>query len=214
MLWQRLLLPITFLVAILFQTRSAFAEAVEGESKVSVPTDVRALKPEELSTARAQAVSPSPDLRLLRPKLPYKPGQSLPPNYVLQTEARLALIVPGVAVLGAAWLTSVVFAALTRQGTLAVPVVGPWMTAADMPRSQCSSGDTDDGWCGVGAGIGQTLTALLVIDGVLQTAGALLSLYGAATPRSVLVRKDLVSFHVLPTSVGNGGYGVSLVGRF
>jgi hypothetical protein len=57
------------------------------------------------------------------------------------------------------------------------------------------------------------LRSVLVLDGIVQVAGATMFIAGFAFPRTRLVRNDVV-VSVVPTTFGNGGYGIGAIGTF
>jgi membrane associated rhomboid family serine protease len=83
----------------------------------------------------------------------------------------------------------------TRNGAsgLYVPVLGPFITM----------GQTD--WA--------SARFVLALDGLAQTAGAIMLIYGLTSPRNVLVRNDLAMM-VMPMMIGKDGQGVGVLGRF
>jgi hypothetical protein len=89
-------------------------------------------------------------------------------------------------------------------GWLVIPGVGPWITLAT--RDTCDPNSTqfcaDDG-----------VRTLLILDALMQTAGATLLVVGIAIPKSQLVRNDVGSLHLVPVA-GPDQVGLAAIGRF
>jgi hypothetical protein len=126
-------------------------------------------------------------------------GGRVPEYAHLEERPNTKLIELGLAVVAAPYTLSVLYALGTcgaqmdcRSGSqwLYIPVVGPFMTAAQAPTTG-----------------GQ---ALSVFDGALQLIGAGLAVAGVMMPRSVVVWQDLATtLHVAPEVVP-GGAGLSV----
>lgn len=146
-------------------------------------------------------------------ELPYEKGDAIPQGYKLRTQPRRGLIIAGSIVTGVPWVFSVVAAVgadyENKTGFLLVPALGPWLTlmAGGGRDDECSN--SDDYCSGDNAG----LRAALVLDGLVQTAGALMFVSGFAFPRTRLVRQD-VTLSLLPTTLGRDGYGIGAIGTF
>ena len=94
---------------------------------------------------------------------------------------------------GAAYVT-----ALSLPGNVSwlyAPVIGPWIQVGRR---------------------GQSLPGLIAVDGLFQTVGASLVVYGIAAAGKQLVRDEgvLARVRVVPTAMGRDGWGVTLVGAF
>jgi hypothetical protein len=149
-------------------------------------------------------------------ELPYEEGQPIPPGYHLVKQNRRGLIIAGSITTGVMWVFGLMAAVgndfKDNTGLLVIPVVGPWaLLATDTARDK-SCGTTANG-IDVCTESKAGLRAVLVLDGIVQTAGAAMFISGFAFPRARLIRNDVtVSF--VPTTFGNGGYGVGAIGRF
>jgi hypothetical protein len=134
----------------------------------------------------------------------WEEGDPVPPGYHPTTRVRKGPVIAGSIVFGVFYLISTLVAAVgsdTNQGSgnpeaaLWIPAVGPFIQ------------------------MGSTSTAVgnwvLAIDGIAQSGGLALLIYGVAAPRTVLVRNDL-GFRLAPRvmALGHGGGGVGLVGSF
>lgn len=151
------------------------------------------------------AARPAPKPRVL----PYHEGQSIPPGYYLEDHIHRGLAIAGGAVLGGTYAISVSVAAgysfTDRSGWLALPVAGPFITAATRHNTCNSSIDyscTDD----------QSVRMFLTLDGLAQTAGAVLLIWGLNSHEKQLVREDAKYLVVMPTQVGSG-YGLGVAGN-
>jgi hypothetical protein len=126
-------------------------------------------------------------------------GGRVPEYAHLEQRTNTTLLTPGLWVAGVAYGLSVLYALSTcgaqtecRSGSqwLYVPIVGPFITAAQAPTT---GGE-----------------ALSVFDGALQTMGAGLAVAAVLMPRSVVVWQDRdVAFRVTPAVVP-GGAGLSM----
>jgi hypothetical protein len=136
-------------------------------------------------------------------------GQPVPPGYHPATRRRVAPIVGGSVLLGATYVLSV-FASLAtdvvnsnadlgvpggkNNHALLVPVVGPFW-------------DATESWT-------DRQKAFLVIDGLAQSAGLALLIYGLVSPKPVLVRDQPGLVMIAPLVLGRDAGGVGLAGRF
>ncbi len=143
--------------------------------------------------------------------LPYHQGQRIPPGYYLDQSIYRGPAIAGAVVLAAPYAISVAVASGlnfdNQSGWLAVPAIGPFITAAARHDTCPTNNDTyyscsDD----------QAIRTLLVFDGLAQSAGAVLLIWALNSHHSRLVREDAKYFVVMPTRVGSG-YGVGVSGR-
>lgn len=155
----------------------------------------------------------------------YRDDQAAPPGYVLEEQARRGLVIPGVAVVGALYITGLITTGVlqsfpNKTGFLAIPVAGPWITlvtrdtscdAVDLDTSLDSSLECDED---------KALDRLLVLDGLVQAIGTALIVTGFTWTKSVWVREDLASINLVPgINVAKlpglpQPQGLSVVGRF
>ncbi len=119
--------------------------------------------------------------------------EELQPNY--------GLMVAGLVILGASWSINAASAYAANEWKLAVPVVGPFM-------------ETQNIYTGPGSEDNRFLVGLLVFDGLIETAGAVMIVAGALTHHRVKVydRRNL-SVSVVPTA-GSASGGLAAFGRF
>jgi hypothetical protein len=146
-------------------------------------------------------------------ELPYEEGDPIPPGYHLVKRKRKGLIIAGSIVTGVPWVFGVMAAVgedfEDNTGLLLIPVIGPWaLLATDTARDR-SCGPTDGVCVASKAGLRSTL----VLDGIVQVAGATMFAAGMFFPSTRLVRKDVV-VSVVPTTFGHGGYGIGAIGSF
>jgi hypothetical protein len=102
---------------------------------------------------------------------------------------------------------------------LLVPGVGPWLVLATRDKScpteticsgsTCTTTTTS---CQDNA-VDQVAKTFLILDGLMQTTGVALLIWGIASPSTKLVREDVASVSIVP-AVGPGFYGVAAMGRF
>jgi hypothetical protein len=161
--------------------------------------------------ASADAAPTSRELR-------YDAGDAIPPGYRLREQPRMGLVIAGSIVTAVPWMFSIIAATDSnfddKTGFLVVPAVGPWLMllaggASDRP---CTSSSTVD-FCSSSNSDRSGERALLVFDGLMQTAGATMFVLGMAFPRKRLVRED-VSVSLVPAQLGRDGYGIGAVGTF
>lgn len=146
-------------------------------------------------------------------ELPYEDGDPIPPGYRVVRQSRRGLVIAGSIVGGIAYgfsITGAVGADFdNKSGSLLVPVLGPWiMLALGGASDKCQSGSYGS-YCETNSG----LRSMLVLDGLMQVAGATMLAVGIGLPRTRLVRRD-VTVSMAPMSLGRDGYGVGAVGQF
>lgn len=126
--------------------------------------------------------------------------QLQPPGYREVEEPRYGLMIAGLVVLGASWSINAASAYFANEWKLAVPVVGPFLETQNVNTAP-------------GHEYNRALVGLLVFDGLIETAGAVMLFAGALTHHLVRVydRPARVSF--VPTA-GRGGAGVAAFGHF
>jgi hypothetical protein len=96
-----------------------------------------------------------------------------------------------------------------QTGWLAVPGIGPWITLAARHRDGCTTSST----CTVSTVESATRT-FLILDGIMQTAGAVMFIYGVSSPRTVVARDFVGRLRLAPDSIGGRGYGAQVIGTF
>lgn len=160
-----------------------------------------------------QQAPPPPTSYDSRPRrLPFREGDAVPAGYVVDTRTRKGLWIPGVIMVGAPWALGLTIASAANfdnaSSWLTVPVIGPWIMLAARNKS-CDSlgGDCDDASDAV-------VRTYLVLDGLLQGTGAVMTFVGFTATKKELVRTDYLSLTVLPGLVGTYGYGANAVGTF
>ncbi|MGZ3406427.1 MAG: hypothetical protein ACXVAN_08305 [Polyangia bacterium] len=117
--------------------------------------------------------------------------EEMQPNY--------GLMVAGLVIFGASWSINAASAYLADEWKLAVPIVGPFM-------------ETQNVYTGAGYDANRLLVGLLVFDGLIETAGAIMLVAGAITHHKVRVY-DRPRVSVVPTA-GPAGAGLAAFGRF
>ncbi len=147
---------------------------------------------------------PPPPLAAAAPKyLPYSEGDPIPDGYAPDTRVRRGLAIGGGVTLGVLWAFTAVFGAVFLDvGSLDddayiplfFPAVGPFIAVATMEANVAGG-------------------AVLVIDGIAQTAGLAMFIAGLAAPEPVLRRKDGLRVDIQPLAAP-GHYGLGLTGAF
>jgi hypothetical protein len=132
--------------------------------------------------------------------LEWEPGQAIPPGYEKRTQVRKGFVIAGSILFGTAWLSSVITAAGVDEPALAVPVVGPWILAAQI--------GTDS--------VNLLFKTLFIADGIQQAAGLALLIVGLTAPKTIVVRSDATAARTwwtpTPMSFGKGSVGLGIVG--
>jgi hypothetical protein len=137
----------------------------------------------------------------------WQAGEPIPRGYHPVKRARTGAIVAGAVTFGSLYMISLLLAAgstdsanqlqqTNHESGLYVPVVGPFIT---MTQTSTTSGNM-----------------ALLLDGLGQTAGAVLLIWGLTSPQTLLIRNDYTRPVILPQPmmVGKSGYGVGVVGVF
>jgi hypothetical protein len=148
-----------------------------------------------------------------------QPGTTVAPSPVIVTPSRdiateekktpnVGLITSGAVMFGATYTASLAVAASSGRSAddhLYIPLAGPWIDLAD--RGACRGGN-----CNREAGY----KALLVADGLLQGAGALMFISGFVFPTTKTVTRTAAvkpGVHFAP-SAGLGSVGMQAYGAF
>jgi hypothetical protein len=155
-------------------------------------------------------------------EMPYESGEPIPDGYRVVKESRRGLVVAGSVVGGIGWGLAITGAVAgdfeKKSGALLAPVVGPWlMLAMGGAKDQCTTQTYSNGAGGTSSWSdcedNSSLRAMLVLDGMMQVAGAAMLTAGIAFPKMRLVRKD-VTVAMAPLRLGRDGYGVGAMGSF
>jgi hypothetical protein len=159
-------------------------------------------------------------------EMKYVEGRPIPAGYHLETRVRKGLVVSGPIIFGVPYLLSMSVAASSQYEPdrwLYAPVFGPFVDLATR-SDQCnpnvpSTGSTNTVVCAGDSGA----RFFLMLDGLMQTAGATMLILGLALPQHLLVRDDApytgqnrshFAWAVRPYSVGRSAYGLGVVGTF
>jgi hypothetical protein len=127
------------------------------------------------------------------------------------------LIIGGSLTLGIPWALGIAFTSGSnfpnQTGWLVVPALGPWLTLATRKNDTVCTGTGAGSTCIEEVDNGYK--TLLVLDGFTQAAGAIMLIYGLASPKRVIARDFVGSLHFTPARMGRfGGYGGVLSGEF
>lgn len=130
-------------------------------------------------------------------ELPYEEGQPIRSGYKVEERTRTGWVVSGSILFGLSWGGSIL-AGIGRGATsetgdhagnaLFVPVIGPFAFARN-----ASEGSN---------------VSFYVVDGILQTAGVAMLLYGILAPKKVLVRQEIATIAHPEILVGPGSIGM------
>jgi hypothetical protein len=159
-------------------------------------------------------------------EMKYVEGKPIPPGYHVETRVRKGLVVSGPIILGVPYLLSMSVAASSKYEPdrwLYAPVFGPFInlaTRSDDCNPNGLSGSTSSSV--VCAGDSST-RFFLMLDGLMQTAGATMLILGLALPQTLLVRDDApytgkngshFAWTIAPYSMGKAGSGLAWTGTF
>ena len=162
--------------------------------------------------AAGRTATASPDAP---PLLPYREGMPVPSGYTLVDRPATGLITAGVIGLGISYATGVIIAASQGfdNGTalLALPIIGPY--AAIGTREYACEVNTVAAAKKCTADETQIVT-LMAVDGLAQTAGALVAVAGLMSGTKELVRSDLPEVSVTPPVSARSGWQFSVRGDF
>lgn len=167
-------------------------------------------------------VAPTPGVAPVAPLPPVPPPVVVPPPYYQQqppcpmgyaaqplyagprfhevSEPRYGLAIAGAVILGASWSINAFSAYVADEWKLAVPVVGPFLETQNIDTS-------------AGHDYNRPVVALLVFDGLVETAGAIMIFAGALTHHTVRKYDRAPSIAVVPTA-GPSAAGVAAFGHF
>jgi hypothetical protein len=139
----------------------------------------------------------------------------VPAGYHVEERARKGMIIAGSVVLGVPWILGVTIASgydfENKSGWLVVPALGPWITIAARDQDTiCSYAGTSITNCPED----NSVRTMLILDGLTQAAGAIMLVYGLASPKKVITRDFMGSLHFTPARLGKLGYGGVLSGEF
>ena len=137
----------------------------------------------------------------------YREGAPVPPGYTPVARLRKGMIIAGGSVFAGLYFFSALIAAAGEdaKGSGKNEVAALWIPGIG-PFAQIFNTDS------------ATANVFLAVDGLGQCAGIAMAIYGFASPKTVLVRNDLVG-SAKPTvrpvpMTGNGTTGLALVGTF
>jgi hypothetical protein len=159
----------------------------------------------------------------------YVEGRPIPPGYHMESRPKKGLVVSGAIVFGVPYVFSASVAASSRFSPdhwLYLPIFGPFADLAAR-GSQCSANTVV-----VSPGVTDTTQTcpddsgarfFLMLDGLMQTAGATMLILGLALPNHLLVRDDApysgstgshFAWAIGPKAMGRTGYGLGVDGVF
>jgi hypothetical protein len=151
--------------------------------------------------------------------VPYA-GGPVPAGYHVEERPRRGLVIAGTVVLAVPYGLGLAVAGgqnfPNSSGWLIVPGVGPWLTLLTRHKSSGCSGtsnSSDFDSC-VDESLDDTTRTFLIIDGLMQTGGAVMLIAGLAAPKKVIARDFVGSLHFTPSTIGHHGYGAFLTGAF
>jgi hypothetical protein len=149
----------------------------------------------------------------------WKDGDPVPDGYHKSTRVRRGAIVAGAVCFGTLYLFSLLAASIAADSAKTTTyTTGPNGTVANTTTSANPDAALYIPALGPFIQMGSTSSAtgnfFLAIDGLGQTVGIALIVYGITSPQTVLVRNDLARPRVLPIRIGKDGYGLGLHAEF
>jgi hypothetical protein len=150
--------------------------------------------------------------------VPYE-GGPVPAGYHVEDRSRRGLVISGAVILGVPYALGLSIASIgnfpNSTGWLVVPGLGPWITLAARHRSgSCANSTVTACSDSLDETLDSSTRTFLVIDGLMQTTGAILFIYGLSSTQKVLARDFVGSLQLTPARIGREGYGGFLTGRF
>jgi len=131
-------------------------------------------------------------------ELPYRAGEPVPVGYRLVERPVRGLVISGYLITGIGYGIGLLGAAAAdfanESSWMLVPVLGPWLTLGTREYADCSKRDDDnDGNTDYNAECTEDALVIsgLVMDGLMQTAGASLLLVGYLAKQKKLIREDM-----------------------
>jgi hypothetical protein len=171
--------------------------------------------PHPIDDVRFPVRSAAPASPSAPPLLPYRDGLPVPEGYTVVDRPATGLITGGLVGLGVAYVAGVIVAASQSfengAGLMLIPVAGPY--AAIGTREYNCTVDTVDAAKRCTVRETQIVT-MIAVDGLAQTAGALVALAGLVSGTKELVRNDLPDVSVTPPTSAKNGWQFSLRGDF
>jgi len=155
----------------------------------------------------------------------YVEGRPIPPGYHIETRAKKGLVISGSIIFGVPYLLSMSVAASSRYPPdhwLYAPVIGPFVNLATRSDS-CNPNGTNGTNASFDCNDDSGVRFFLMMDGLMQVAGATMFVLGLALPTTLLVRDDApyvgkkgnqFAWTVQPYTVGRSGYGLGVLGSF
>jgi len=138
----------------------------------------------------------------------------VPPGYTVVERPAKGLTTGGVVGLSVSYAAAVIVGASqgfeNGTGWLAVPLVGPWGAIATR-KYECKAASVAEARRCVNNAVGEVqLVTFMAMDGLAQTAGALVTLAGLLSTQEELVRSDLVEVSLLPPLPGREAFDLSV----
>jgi hypothetical protein len=142
----------------------------------------------------------------------------VPEGYVVQTRANSGLIAGGLVGFAITYVTGLVVASGEDFGNgtswALVPVIGPW-GAIGARKYTCRANDIPAAKKCVQAAVGEVRTVtFLAVDGIGQTASAVVLLAGLLSSTDELVRQDLVKVSVSVPEARGEPWALTFRGTF
>jgi hypothetical protein len=153
----------------------------------------------------------------------YIEGRPIPAGYHLETRVKKGLVVSGSILFGVPYLFSISVAASSKYAPdrwFYAPVIGPFVNLSTR-GDDCNPNSTSSSVTVCPSESGARF--FIMLDGVMQTAGATMFILGLALQNQILVRDDApytgkkgsqFAWTISPYAIGRSGYGVGVAGMF
>lgn len=152
-------------------------------------------------------------------EMPYDPEKPIPPGYKVEERVRKGAVISGAIILGVPYVIGLNSAAAAgfenKSYWLIVPGIGPFLTLST--RDDSCDEDPNNSSKEAADCLGDVfINMLLVLDGLMQTAGGVVLTVGLTAKKQWLVREQApaASWRLAPMRVGRQGQGFGVIGTF
>lgn len=191
---------------------SGVLAAAESAAALSVPPAATQPSPSALGYPRYLEQTPQPPPQRSRDEKPYREGATVPPGYHVETRAG-ELVIGGAIALGSSYLPTVSLGTLIlargnhELATLYIPIAGPFIAVGHVNYRRDPDGSD------LNNSLPYVLAVGLILDGIAQTAGAVLLIAGASSPKKVVVKDGAAAVDTTP-HIRLAGDRILVEGRF
>lgn len=149
------------------------------------------------------------------PLLPYREGMPVPDGYTVVERPATTLITSGLIGLGVSYGTAVIIGASqgfeNGTGLLVIPIFGPY-AAVGTREYECEVSTVAAAKRCTASEV--QIVTLIAVDGLIQTASAIIAIAGFAGTTTELLRSDLLNVTVTPPVGEKTSWDFGLKGTF